>query len=76
MMKTTRSSDKSAPSRNNGSRSVSNENDDSKKSSCRKDSNDKADRFSHDDIEHAQKLGKLKDKNLSKFQKFVMSGKK
>ena len=71
MLKTT---NKPAPSRNNGSRSASSRNDDSRPASGRNDGNGEVDGFGGG-VEHAKKSGKLKGQELAKSQKSSKSGK-
>ena len=72
MIKTT---NKPAPSRNNGSKSVSNRNDDSKPAFERNDGNSEIDRFVGDGVEHAKKSRKSKSQKSAKSQKSSKSGK-
>ena len=69
MLKMTRSPEKPASSRNDGSRSASSRNNDSRPASGRNDGNDKVDRFGGDGVEHAKKSGKLKEQKTSKSQR-------
>ena len=71
MLKTT---NKPAPSRNNGSRSAFNRNDDSRPASGRNDGNSEVDRFGGS-MKHAKKSGKSKGQKMSKSQKLAKSGK-
>ena len=66
MLKTT---NEPAPSRNNGSRSVSSKNNDSKPASTRNDGNSEVDGFGGDDMEYAKKSRKLKGHKSAKFRK-------
>ena len=75
MLKTTRSPDKPAPSRNDGSRSVSSKNNDSKPASGRNNANGRVDKFGSNSVKHAKKSGKLKSQNLAKSQKLAKSWK-
>ena len=61
MLKTTRSTDKPAPSRNNGSRSAFSRNNNSKLAFRKNDGNGRVDRFDigRNSLEHAKKSGKL-----------------
>ena len=65
MLKTTGSSNKPAPSKNNGSKSASSKNDNSKLAFGKNDGNDKVNEF--DRVEHTKKSRKLKGKKLAKF---------
>ena len=78
MLKTTRSPDKPASSRNNSSKSASNRNNDSKQVSGKNDGNGEVYRFgiSGNGIEHAKKSGKWKSEKMSKSQNLAKSGKK
>ena len=67
MLKTTRLPDKLAPSWNNGSRSVSSNNDDSKPVFKRNNGNSEVDRFGS--VRYAKKSEELKSQNLAKSQK-------
>ena len=75
----TESSDKLAPSKNNGSRSVFSSINNSRPASEKNDGDNKVDRFGVDsnDLKHAKKLKKLKGKKLAKSRKLSKSkGKK
>ena len=61
-----------APSRNDGSKSISSRNNNSRPASKRKNGN--SDEFGSDSIEHAKKLGKLKGQNSVKSQKLSKLG--
>ena len=63
MLKTT---NKPAPSRNDGSRSASSRNDDSRPASGRNDGDGEVDGFGGDGVEHAKKSGKSKGQKSSK----------
>ena len=90
MLKTIRSRDKLASSKNDGSKLASNRKNDSKLAFRKNDSNSEVDRFSvgKNDMEHIKKLGKLsklrklfksgksKSKKTSKSQNLARSGKK
>ena len=78
MLKTTRSPDKPAPSRNDGSRSASSRNDDSKPASGRNDGDGEVDGFGigGNGVEHAKKSGKSKSEKTSKSRNLAKSGKK
>ena len=71
MLKTT---NKPAPSRNDGSKSASNRNNNSRPASGRNDGNSKVDGFS-DSMEHAKKSRKLKGQKMSKSRKSAKSWK-
>ena len=68
-MKITRSPNKPASGRNNGNKSVSSKNKNNKPAFRKNNTNSKDDGFndSHDDVEHAKKLGKLKGHKFYKF---------
>ena len=72
MLKTT---NKLAPSRNNGSRSASSRNNNSKPAFRKNDSNNKVDRFGNNSLEHAKKSRKSKGQKTSKSQKSAKSKK-
>ena len=72
MLKTT---NKSAPSRNNGSKSASSKNNDSRPASGKNDGNGKVNGFNSDGVEHAKKSGKSKGQKSAKSQKLSKSGK-
>ena len=72
MLKTT---NKPAPSRNNGSKSSSSKNDDSRPVSKGNDNDGEVDGFISDDVEHAKKPGKLKGQKSAKSQKSSKSEK-
>ena len=84
MLKTTRSPDKPASNRNNGSRSASNRNNNSRPASRKNNGNSEVDRFgvSGNSMEHTKKSKKLfkskksKSEKTFKFQNSVKSGKK
>ena len=65
MLKTTRSHDEPAPSKNNGSRPASGRND----------GDDEVDEYGGDGVEHAKKSEKSKSQKTSKSQKLAKSGK-
>ena len=69
MLKMTRSADKPAFSKNDGSRSASSWNNDSKPASGKNDGNDEFSRFGSNGIKHAKKSGKSKSEKLAKSQK-------
>ena len=75
MLKTTRSFDKPVPSRNYGSKSASNRNNDNRLTSGKNDSNSKVNRFGvgRNDMKHAKKLGKLFKSEKSKSEKMSKS---
>ena len=77
MLKTTKSSDKPASNRNNGSRSAFSRNDNSRPASRRNNGDGEVDGFgvSGDGVEHAKKSGKSKSKKMSKSWKSSKSGK-
>ena len=83
MLKTTRSLDKLASSKNNSSSLASNKNNNSKPASKKNNSNNEIDRFgiNKNSVEHAKKLRKLsklkksKSKKMSKFQNLAKSKK-
>ena len=64
-----------APSRNNGSGSASNRNNDSRPAFWRNDGNGEVDGFGGNSVEHAKKSRKLKGQKTFKSQKSVKSGK-
>ena len=72
ILKTT---NKPAPSKNNGRKSASNRNDNSKSAFGRNYGNGKVNGFGIDDVEHAKKLGKSKGQKMSKSWKSAKSGK-
>ena len=84
MLKTIRSLDKPASSRNNNSKSTSSRNNNNRPAFGRNNSNGKIDRFSvgGNSVEHTKKLGKLsklgksKSEKTSKSQNLAKSGKK
>ena len=84
ILKMTRSSDKPAPSKNNGSRSASNKNNNSKPAFGKNNGNNEINKFGVDrnGVEHTKKSeklsksGKLKSKKMSKSQNLAKSGKK
>ena len=78
MLKTIRSSNEPALSRNDGSRSTSNKNNDSRPASGRNDGDSKVDGFGvgGNGVEHAKKLRKSKSKKTSKSQNLAKSRKK
>ena len=84
MLKTTRSSDKSASSSNNSRRSASNKNNDSKPAFWRNDSNGEVNEFDvgRNGVEHTKKSeklfksGKSKSQKISKSRNLAKSGKK
>ena len=85
ILKTTESSDKPAPRRNNGSKSTSSKNNKSRPTSKKNNGNSKVDKFGGGGVEHARqseklkKLAKsrnLKGKKLFKSQKPTKSRKK
>ena len=75
ILKTTGSPNEPASSKNNGSRLAVSKNDDSKPASGRNDGNGEVDGFDGDNVEHAKKSRKSKNKNLAKSQKLAKSRK-
>ena len=78
MLKTTGSLDETAPSRNDGSRSVSNRNNNSRPAFGRNDGDGEVDGFrvGGNGVEHAKKSGKLKSEKTSKSRNLAKSGEK
>ena len=75
ILKTTGLPNKPASSRNDGSNSASNRNNDSKPASGRNDGNGEVDGF--DEVEHAKKLEKLKGEKWAKsWKSFKFKGEK
>ena len=77
MLKMTGSPDEPAPSRNDGNKSVSSRNDNSRLAFRKNDGNGEVDEFGvgGNSVEHAKKLGKSKCEKTSKSRKLSMSGK-
>ena len=75
MLKTTRSLDKQALSRNDGIRSAFSNNNNSRPASERNDSNGEFDKFGGDGVKYIKKSRKLKSWKLANSQKLSKSGK-
>ena len=73
MLKTTRLSNKPAPSKDDNSKSASSKNNNSKPTFKKNDGNGEVDRFGDNGMEHAKKLGKSKGEKLAKSQKLSKS---